>query len=378
MVQLPVYLIDTENVQNSWADILYCTKPGDTVYIFYTDKSPKLHMDHMDFLTDCRARVEYVECYRTEEGGNNALDFQLVSMLGYLIANSVNQQRREVYFISSCDGGFDEVVRFWRRNNILIQRIVPDLNDSQKLKAGPMVTAEQPGWPAPVAIKPHFSRIVKYAKAFAKYLYKTIYYDFRFEIAEVYADLHDRNLAGDKFSLAFRTAMARSYGVKNGLYQTLKPAFEAIAADEKTGFGRKPASGATPADTANAGKPGHPDGGHGEAPVRPIVPSFSGRPVPDAKKLNALFHASTQIQALESSIKKQLSAPLKSCAHDVIMAMMCSFDSDIEIWRENYKAELKSRCFDIKSLPGIASTIIPSSWSKSDRAKLTGILASAK
>ena len=375
---MPVYLIDTENVRVSWTDILYCAKPGDAVYVFYTENSPRIHIGNLDFLAECRARVEYVECYKTGEVGDNALDFQLVSMLGYLIAGSVDMRRPEVYFIVSCDGGFDATVKFWRRNNILIQRLVPEQNSTQKLKPGPMVSAERPGWSAPVAIKPNFSRVVKYAQAFSKYLYKTVYNEFRFEIAEVYMNIHDQNLVGDKFSLAFRNAMAQRYGARNGLYQTLKPAFQAIADDELAASVEKNAPVVPAVVAANSGKFEHPDGGPSPAPKPAPSAGAPSRLVPDAKRFNALFHGSTQVQALEASIKKQLSAPLKSCAHDIVMAMMSSYDADIEVWRENYKKELKARCFDVKVLPGIASTIIPSSWSKADRAKLTGIFASAK
>lgn len=376
---MPVYLIDTENVHGSWPDILYCAKPEDTIYVFYTDKSPRIHIGSQEILSNCRARIEYVACDKTSETGDNALDFQLVSMLGYLIAMSVNQGRLDVYFIVSCDGGFDAVVKFWRRNNILIQRLVTEQNGPQKMKPGPMVTLEDPAWNTPVAIKPNFSRIVEYANVFAKYLYRTIYYDFRFEIAEVFTDLYDRNLPADKFALLFQNEMSKRYGISNGLYAKLKPAFKTISENLLAELVKKSAPVVPTVVAVNAEKFEHPETASAPAPAaKSAAPKPAARPVPDVKKFNVLFHSSTQIQALENSIKKQLSAPLKSCAHDIIMAMMVSFDPDIEVWRDNYKAELKARCFDIKSLPGLASTIMPSSWSKADRAKLTGVFAGVK
>jgi hypothetical protein len=70
---------------------------------------------------ECPAQIEYREVL---VGGHNALDFQLVTYLGYLIAKDPMGQ----YLIISYDRGFEYVVNFWRKDGLCIG-LLPYLKD---------------------------------------------------------------------------------------------------------------------------------------------------------------------------------------------------------------------------------------------------------
>lgn len=68
-------------------------------------------------LLNSHHHIQFEECFE----GNNALDFQLVSYLGYLMKN--NELDDTEYLIMSNDTGFDPVVNFWKTRNVSIRRI---------------------------------------------------------------------------------------------------------------------------------------------------------------------------------------------------------------------------------------------------------------
>ena len=53
--------------------------------------------------------------------GKNALDFQLATLLGYVIGS--NTEKDDEFIIVSKDTGFDAVVEFWKQQNIKITRL---------------------------------------------------------------------------------------------------------------------------------------------------------------------------------------------------------------------------------------------------------------
>ena len=59
--------------------------------------------------------VTFIKCYE----GTNALDFQLVSELGYLIGKNESGS----FVIVTNDTGFDAAVKYWRRNKKSVKRI---------------------------------------------------------------------------------------------------------------------------------------------------------------------------------------------------------------------------------------------------------------
>ena len=117
---MDTFLIDYENVSASGLDGLETRAADDTVYIFYTENADGLTFDAHRRLLETSAQVRY---FKVESGTKNALDFQLVSYLGYLV-HGAPQVR---YYIISKDNGFDSVVNFWKKQNVSMLRL-PNLD----------------------------------------------------------------------------------------------------------------------------------------------------------------------------------------------------------------------------------------------------------
>ena len=100
------YLIDFENLKNiNGCDTLL---EDDTIVFFYSKNANTLSFELHIELSECKANKEYI---KAESGGKNALDFQLSTYVGYLIANNPND---EIYIISK-DSGFQNVLSFWKQ-----------------------------------------------------------------------------------------------------------------------------------------------------------------------------------------------------------------------------------------------------------------------
>lgn len=121
------YLIDSENIKDTWIDLLDTMEEDDRLLVFYTVNSSHIRCEQVEkIMKKNDGRMSWVQCYE----GNNALDFQLVTKLGALIAG---HKARE-YVIVSKDTGFDAVVKFWGKEGVAIRRI-----------RGAYEEAEQPG-----------------------------------------------------------------------------------------------------------------------------------------------------------------------------------------------------------------------------------------
>ena len=113
---MSIFLVDYENVSASGLDGLEKLTEEDVVYIFYTENADRLTFDAHRRLLESRAAVRY---YKVESGTKNALDFQLVSFLGYLI----RENGSSAYYIISKDNGFDSVLHFWTKQNTKVMRL---------------------------------------------------------------------------------------------------------------------------------------------------------------------------------------------------------------------------------------------------------------
>lgn len=97
----------------------------DKILLFYTENSP--HISYVDFEMILRYpdSFEMVRAYT----GKNALDFQLVSYLGYLLKTAPKTH----YVVVSNDYGYDSVIQFWKDRNISITRLnAVDLEKNSK------------------------------------------------------------------------------------------------------------------------------------------------------------------------------------------------------------------------------------------------------
>lgn len=116
MVIIKYYLVDSENVNDNWLMLLELAKPEDEIIVFYTKNSPHMSYASVIKLLEQNHPIRFEECH----AGNNGLDFQLVSYLGYLMKDELNPEAE--FIIMSNDAGFDCVVSFWRDRHFPVKR----------------------------------------------------------------------------------------------------------------------------------------------------------------------------------------------------------------------------------------------------------------
>ena len=109
------YLIDSENVGDFWIPLLDLPAEKSALIVFYTRNSPHMSYESLIRLKESDRTVTFVKCYE----GTNALDFQLVSELGYLIGKEEDGS----FVIVTNDTGFDAAVKYWRRKKKSVKRI---------------------------------------------------------------------------------------------------------------------------------------------------------------------------------------------------------------------------------------------------------------
>lgn len=110
-----IYLVDSENVGDIWVPLLVSSQPDEEVLVFYTQKSPHMNYEHVRMLKETEKEAVFIKCFE----GNNALDFQLVTELGYLLRENAECE----YVIVTNDTGFDAVVRYWTAKNMSVSRL---------------------------------------------------------------------------------------------------------------------------------------------------------------------------------------------------------------------------------------------------------------
>ncbi|MCR4716551.1 MAG: hypothetical protein K5656_05175 [Lachnospiraceae bacterium] len=121
-----VYYIDSENVGDNWIELVAKEDSSAIFLVFYTDHSPRIQYDHMIHLMAQENSPKFVRCVE----GNNALDFQLVTYLGFRLGKDLDQ---ESYIVSN-DTGFDAVVNFWTKFGKKIARITSQNIQGSKSK----------------------------------------------------------------------------------------------------------------------------------------------------------------------------------------------------------------------------------------------------
>lgn len=109
------YLIDSENVGDFWIPLLDLPAGETELIVFYTRNSPHMSYDSLIRLKESNRTVTFIKCYE----GTNALDFQLVSELGYRICSDEDGR----FVIVTNDTGFDAAVKYWRRRKKSVKRI---------------------------------------------------------------------------------------------------------------------------------------------------------------------------------------------------------------------------------------------------------------
>ena len=110
-----IYLVDSENVGDIWVPLLVSSQEDDEVLVFYTTKSPHMNYENVRMLKETEKEADFIKCFE----GSNALDFQLVTELGYRLSQNAARE----YVIVSNDTGFDAAVRYWSARKMPVSRL---------------------------------------------------------------------------------------------------------------------------------------------------------------------------------------------------------------------------------------------------------------
>lgn len=114
---MAIYLIDFENVHSDGLKGVEQLDRKDECYIFYSEHAGVLTFNMHKKITESRAKIYYVEA---QVGMKNALDFQLVSYLGYML----REKPEETYCIISNDKAFELVSKFWQEKGVNVTSAV--------------------------------------------------------------------------------------------------------------------------------------------------------------------------------------------------------------------------------------------------------------
>ncbi len=136
------YFIDSENVGDSWIELLELEEDETSTFlVFYTSKSPRVDYEHVIALMRINKKPTFIPCFE----GNNGLDFQLVSYLGYLL----HEETPDEMIIVSKDTGFDAAVKFWKERGQKVIRKNPDVllkivkkEETSNIEDAPVSSAE--------------------------------------------------------------------------------------------------------------------------------------------------------------------------------------------------------------------------------------------
>ena len=112
------YLVDTENIGRTFIPMLMNPEPNASYIMFCSEHSPMLPLSTLPKIKANLEVFQFIECCTP---GQNALDFQLISVMGYLLHKTPKNQ----YIVVSKDTGYDPAIRFWKQHGFDIKRFEP-------------------------------------------------------------------------------------------------------------------------------------------------------------------------------------------------------------------------------------------------------------
>lgn len=119
------YLIDTENVGDRWYKLIEKLQKKDRVISFYTQNHSK-RMEKCLFKQVRNNKILWIEC----TAGSNALDYQLIGVLSYLIA----KHPKSSFCIYSNDKDYKSTVDFWQSQGVDISQKEFEVTKNKKSK----------------------------------------------------------------------------------------------------------------------------------------------------------------------------------------------------------------------------------------------------
>ena len=96
---MKTYLVDFENVKSKGLSGIDRLTDEDHVIIFYSENSDTISFEMHCMVLQAKAEVDYI---KVRVGGKNALDFQLSTLLGYLVAKGDNTHIFVIRASTSC------------------------------------------------------------------------------------------------------------------------------------------------------------------------------------------------------------------------------------------------------------------------------------
>lgn len=109
-IKMAVYLVDFENVHSEGFRGVEMLSENDECYIFYSVNANTLSFDVHQKICESKAKFYYK---MVQIGGKNALDFQLVTFLGYLVAKRPDEH----FYVVSGDKMFCCATDYWCKEN---------------------------------------------------------------------------------------------------------------------------------------------------------------------------------------------------------------------------------------------------------------------
>ena len=111
------YLIDYENTGENGLDGIENLDSRGRVIIFYSENADKMSFDLHQMLQECSASIEFK---KITTGKKNALDFQLATYLGYLMAKAEGGN----FYIVSKDLGYEVLLEFWKGRHLRLIEMI--------------------------------------------------------------------------------------------------------------------------------------------------------------------------------------------------------------------------------------------------------------
>ena len=108
---MAVYLVDFENVHSEGLTGVEKLGENDECYIFYSVNAYSLSFDLHQKIIESKAKFYYK---MVDAHGKNALDFQLVTFLGYLVAKHPDEH----FYVVSGDKMFCCATDYWCKENV--------------------------------------------------------------------------------------------------------------------------------------------------------------------------------------------------------------------------------------------------------------------
>ena len=128
VIKMNYYFIDFENVHSEGFSGVEALGENDTLYLMFTEYCKMLSIEALEKI--CRRKIK-LEVIRVGTGTKNALDFQLASFMGYIIAK--NEGRDSNFYIVSKDTGFNPLTEFWKVKGVNV-KIMPNFSSNADAK----------------------------------------------------------------------------------------------------------------------------------------------------------------------------------------------------------------------------------------------------